>query len=318
MAMKMTFYGVRGSLATPGPQTVLYGGNTSCLEVIAASGQVSIFDAGTGIRQAGERLLERNEHNKHSNEHKGDSASAKIFVTHNHWDHIQGFSFFRPAYMPGYALDIYAGSSTPKAESRTARNKERQMNKTKEMLQGLHNKTQGYFPVSLGEMLSDMRCHVLKDWETVENDRAGNKATVTTRFFAAHPGGVWAYKIEEMGRSIVTTGDYEHDGSGLGVFGQEDKKLIEFAQGVDVLVMDGQYTKEEYEKKKGWGHSQMERVCEIAAAADVKRLVITHHDPSHDDETLAHSEQATQRYMQEVLVRSIPVSFAREGMIVEL
>lgn len=325
--MKIKFKGVRGSIPTPGPTTVKYGGNTTCLEVITQHGEEYIFDAGSGIRELGNELMGK---------YRG-KVNAKIFITHDHWDHIQGFPFFVPAYVPGCKIDVYSGNKelaktlndqqkkadTGKYDKKTLElmlngkksvtNKEEGTNHTKQIFSGQQDRAKGYFPVTVQDMNSELTFHDLKEYEVL-----GNGTTVSAMCHNAHPGGMFAYKIQENGKTLVNTGDYEHDGTGSGDYGINDKKIIEWAKNADVLIADAQYTPEEYEKKRGWGHSQIERICEIAAAANAKKLYITHHDPMHSDEKVDEMEARSQRYMKDVMKLDMPVVYAREGMEIEL
>jgi phosphoribosyl 1,2-cyclic phosphodiesterase len=319
--MKIKFYGVRGSLPAPGRNTVEYGGNTSCFEIVSKEGESYIFDAGSGIRDLGNELMVR---------YQG-RVKTRVFITHDHWDHIQGFPFFVPAYVPGCKVEVYSGDkdlAKKLAEAQVRANghlsgktleemaatgdtvvqsKEPRMNHTKEIFQGQQDTSRGYFPVSIEQMGSELTFRDLKQYEIVTNG-----LTVSAMFHNAHPPGMFSYQIKEYGRRVVYTGDYEHDG------GENDEKMITWANEADVLIIDGQYTPEEYTKKKGWGHSHIEKICELAAKAKVKRVYVTHHDPLHNDAQLTQMESRAKKYMQEVVKSNIPVIFAREEMEVEV
>lgn len=325
--MKLTFWGVRGSIPTPGRSTNEYGGNTTCLEVRSQTNEVYLVDAGSGIREAGNVLMK---------EFKGQ-VKAKLFITHDHWDHIQGFPFFTPAYVPSCEVTVYSGDKsiirklteqdgqsdtshfrrkTLEAElsgNTTVLAKSTQTNHTKKVFEGQQDVEKGYFPVSVQQMGAKLTFRDLKEYEIVENG-----LRVSYMFHDAHPGGMFSYKFQEEEKKIVFTGDYEHDGTEYGSFGTRDKKMIDWAQNADVLIIDGQYTPEEYEKKKGWGHSQIERVCELSVAANVKKLYITHHDPLHTDFFLDEMYLRAQSYMTDTLKSTIPVVFAKEVMSVEV
>lgn len=312
--MKITFWGVRGSIPTPGESTVRYGGNTTSLECIAAAGETYILDAGSGIIGLGNSLMAR---------HKG-KVNAKILITHEHYDHIQGFPFFVPAYVPGCEIEVYAadksrpeqfvGNSAGKTlEEKVATNKSVGTNYAKEIFAGQQDKSKGYFPVEIKDMGANVQFFELNGAEL-----RGNGINVSYIFHSAHPGGMIAYKLEENGKKVVFTGDYEHDGAPNFDFGTNDRKIIDFAQGADALVIDGQYTPEEYVKKKGWGHSNIERIYEIAVAAKVKKLYVTHHDPMHTDKMLDEMQERTRNYMANVIKQDIPVTYAREGMTLEV
>lgn len=319
--MKLEFYGVRGSHPKADRRMMNYGGNTTCLYLRSESGQNYIVDAGTGIVDLGSKLLQ---------EGKG-KTDVKVFITHDHWDHIQGFPFFTPAYIPNCNVDVYSGdkklasklgeqdrqtdtarikrSELEKATSghTTVINRSGASNHTSQVFEG--QQMPPYFPVPVSVMGPNLRFHDLKEGELVENG-----LTASYMYHSAHPGGMFSYKFQEKGKTFVFAGDFEHDGESSGKFGSNDKKLIDWAKDADVLVIDAQYTPEEYEGKKGWGHSQIERINEIAKEANVKRLFITHHDPAHTDEKLDEMQERARKYMKEVLHSDIPVNFAREGM----
>lgn len=249
--MKLKFYGTRGSLPAPGAETVKYGGNTTCLEITTKQGEEYIFDAGSGIRQLGLDLM------------KKGVKKAKLFVTHDHWDHIQGFPFFVPAYVPGNEIDIYSGDKevitdlktvqerqdgvAKNLEDKVATNKDEKENYTKSVFEGQQNRDRGYFPIEIKDMAATLRYIDLAEDEVVEN---GFKISYKV---LNHPQGVYCYKIEENGSKVVFATDYEHDGlqNNSNEFGEYDKKLIDWAKDAEVLIIDGQYTPEEYETKKG-------------------------------------------------------------------
>ena len=320
--MKLTFYGVRGSIPTPGKNTIEYGGNTTCLEIISRTGDEYIIDAGSGIRELGNTLMTRQQ----------GKVRAKLFVTHDHWDHIQGFPFFTPAYVPGCTVDVYSGyksairqltrqqksavidlESVVESGNTAVFNKSSASNHTKEVFNGQQDVERGYFPIGIESMGSELTFHDLKQYEIVSNG-----LEVSYMHHSAHPGGMFSYQFSELGKRIVFTGDYEHDGPSTHIFGSNDEKMIAWARNADVFVIDAQYTPEEYEKRKGWGHSQIERACHLAAAANVKRLYITHHDPTHGDDALKSMEERARWYVRDILNASMSVVFAREGKSIEL
>ena len=265
------FWGVRGSIPVPGPTTATVGGNTTCVEVRAGS-DILIFDAGSGIRKLGNALM------------KEQPVTARMFFTHVHWDHIQGFPFFLPAFANGNHFDLYGALKIS--------------NTLPDILSGQMNYPN--FPVSLAEMGSEMEFHDLHEGETV---RCGEAAVVNTRL--QHPGGVYAYRVDYDGHALVFATDTEHAA-------QPDKKLVKLARDADVLIYDAMYTPEEYRgegglPKTGWGHSTWEEGVKVARAANVKKLVLFHHDPEHDDDMVAAIEANTQA----VFPNSVA---AREGL----
>ncbi len=326
--MNITFYGVRGSTPTHGEEYLRYGGNSSCIFVKSTDGSPYLFDAGSGIRKAGRDIL-KNENNKMENNKSGNTISSKkikLFLSHHHWDHILGFPFFDPIYTRGYEISVYSGAKdglrrrkmsweeSIKKELDVSVKSKSINSELRRIFEGQFDKREGYFPVSLDELAADVSFHDLHS-----NDTVNSPLTVHHFLHDAHPGGMSTYRVEENGKSFVYTGDYESDFQKYDVkFGVIDKKLISFARNADVLIMDGQYTLKEYEQKKGFGHSSYTKVCEIAADAQVKKLIITHHDPSHTDDILDAMEFDAKNYMNLILGKDISVVFAREGMKVAL
>ena len=246
---KVRFWGVRGSIACPGPKTVRYGGNTSCIEMCVA-GQRLIFDGGTGLRGLGQSLL------------KDMPFKASMFFTHSHWDHIQGFPFFVPAFVPGNQFDIY-GTVTPDGSTI-----EQRLNS-----QMLHPN----FPVPLQVMGSTMNFFDIAKEEVVT---LGDGVRVDNALLN-HPGEAVGYRVSWNGRAAAYVTDTEHYTDRI------DENVIRLAQDADVLIYDATYTDEEYYNEKsskvGWGHSTWQEAVKVAEAANVKKLIIFHHDPVHDD-----------------------------------
>ena len=307
--MKIKFWGTRGSIPAPGKDTVEYGGNTTCLEIISEKGDEYIFDAGTGIRDLGNDLMKR---------YNGKNLEAKLFLSHKHWDHVQGFPFFTPAYIPGNKIDIYSGDAdvtqeelekiqkkqdgvgtrrlkkgdlTDRLTKETAKitNKNGETNKAKELFQ--YQQARPYFPVEIEMMAADIH---FKD--LAEGIKYTNGVEVSYKKMN-HPDGCFCYKITENNHSVVFATDYEHDSEANYVSEGKDKRLIEWSKGADVLIYDGQYTPELYEQRKGWGHSTYEKGIDIALEAGVKRLVFTHHDPMSTDEMIHELEKKARDYL---------------------
>jgi phosphoribosyl 1,2-cyclic phosphodiesterase len=252
--MEIEFWGVRGSIASPGPDTALVGGNTSCVEV-RCGGQRIILDAGTGLRRLGDRLMAEMTRT-------GKPVDVSLLLSHFHWDHIQGLPFFVPAYVPTTRIAMWGADTGIMSLEQT-----------------LHHQMQApVFPVRFGELGAKLEFN---------EARAGKPFTigeVTVRAAKLnHPGGVHAYRIEHAGRAVVYATDTEH-------YACLDPQLVALARGADVLIYDSQYTEEEYAKKVGWGHSTYVRGCEIARAAGVGAYVLYHHDPSRTDATVAELE----------------------------
>jgi phosphoribosyl 1,2-cyclic phosphodiesterase len=246
---KIHFWGVRGSIACPGAATVKYGGNTPCVEMLVG-GHRLIFDAGTGIYVLGQSLLSHL------------PVSGHLFFSHSHWDHIQGFPFFSPAFMEGNEFDIYGGV-IPNGMTIEQRLQDQMM--------------QPNFPVPLQVMGANLRFHNLEYGTQV------NLGEVTVRTgLLNHPGEAMGYRVSLQDRAVAYITDTEHFKDRL------DKNVLELADRADVLIYDCTYTDEEYHNpqsgKIGWGHSTWQEGVKLALAANVKKLVIFHHDPSHNDE----------------------------------
>jgi phosphoribosyl 1,2-cyclic phosphodiesterase len=261
--MQITFWGVRGSIPTPGPGTVHFGGNTSCVEVRAGNA-ILIFDGGTGLRLLGKKLL------------KEMPLTAHMFFSHVHWDHIQGFPFFEPAFVAGNVFHLYGGNNV----SRTL----------EETLAGQMDHPN--FPVHLGAMGATMTFRDLVEGETVAIDHDAIEPVRVTTAGGNHPQGVYAFRVEHEGKVFVYATDTEH------YEGRVDDKLVELARGADVLVYDAQYTPEEYAgtagtggSKRGWGHSTFEEGARLARAAAARRLVLFHHDPAQNDAAVREKEK---------------------------
>jgi phosphoribosyl 1,2-cyclic phosphodiesterase len=263
--IEVRFWGVRGSIPTPGPSTAEIGGNTSCVEV-RAGGRLIVFDAGTGLRLLGNALLKE----------KMSPVEAWIFFSHVHWDHIQGFPFFTPAFIRGNTIHLYGGHKAAGTLEETLAGQ-------------MENPS---FPVHLSDMGAKMTFHDVFEGEVVEIEAAagdGGKIKITnTR--GNHPNGVYAYRVDWGGKSVMYATDTEH-------YACVDPKLLRLAKGVDVLIYDAQYTPEEYAgqtgggPKTGWGHSTFEAAADLAKAAGAKTLVLYHHDPGQDDRAVREKER---------------------------
>jgi DNA-binding response OmpR family regulator len=257
-AVRVTFWGVRGSIATPGRDTIRYGGNTPCVS-IEHRGHTLVLDAGTGIRKLG-LILQA--------EARGKALSVDLLVTHTHWDHIQGFPFFVPAYVPGNTVNVYGPRSLSKPLDKVLRG---QMDPE-------------YFPVALGDMAGNVNVTDVRDTFEV------GPFTVRSEFMN-HPGVTLGYRVEVAGNVIVYATDtepfagiFEHR-DGDKEFGRKlDSRLIELVDNADVYIGDAQYTDEEYKGKVGWGHSACTDAMEVALAANVKRFVLFSHDPMQSDD----------------------------------
>jgi phosphoribosyl 1,2-cyclic phosphodiesterase len=253
--MRVTFWGTRGSVPTPGPTTVRYGGNTACVELRTDAGTFFIFDSGTGIRELGLKLARQ-----------GGPVNAHLMLGHTHWDHISGFPFFTPVFVPGNRLTIYG-----------ARDLDRSL---RDVLAGQMHYT--YFPVPLGDLRAEMTFSELEEGKIHVED-----ATVRTHYLN-HTAVTMGYRVEADGASVAYITDHEpyglvEDGLRRGFIHGGDRRLIEFVRGVDLLIQDAQYTPDEYAARRGWGHGSTDYVVDVAVEAGVRRLAMFHHEPTHSD-----------------------------------
>lgn len=276
--LQVKFYGVRGSISVSGPDHTEFGGNTTCFQIMASdSRRIGIVDAGTGIRRLG-----------HDFQKMGtDQNDIFIAFTHFHWDHIQGFPFFAPAYDKKMRITILAKGGGEKIDS------------LKDIF--AVQMQERYFPVGLDEMGAQFNFLLLQNNSQLFLPPDGIPVKVTA-VEHNHPGKAFSYRYERDGHSIVFSTDIEHGDS-------IDENIVELARDADILIHDGQYSNEELATKRGWGHSSYEQAAEVARRANVRQLVVTHHDPDHDDEFLREAEKRCQAILPNSL-------FAREGMVI--
>ena len=247
--MKIKYYGVRGSIPTPGPDTVKYGGNTPCVAIWNGD-KLLILDGGTGLRVLGNELMD-------TPFGRGQGQGTFLF-SHLHWDHIQGFPFFMPAYIPGNFFKLYGPSHVDLTLENAMKRQQQYLN----------------FPVLMEDMPSTFTFKELTEGQILDLDGM----EVTNRRLN-HPGGVFAYRISSQGKSIVYATDTEH-------YPAPDQKLLELADHADVLIYDATYTPEQYKDHVTWGHSTYEEGIKIVKAAHVKALHLFHYDPSLSDELI--------------------------------
>ena len=281
--VRVRFWGVRGSIPSPGPDTVRYGGNTSCVTVEAPGGDLLILDAGSGLRLLGLALAAAGRL----------PLRAHLLLTHTHWDHIQGFPFFIPAFIPGNEITAY-GTAGSAADLHTA-------------LAGqmLHR----YFPVSLEQLGATLRfCDIGPGTQTLGPARV-------TAAALHHSGPTLGYRIEAAGRVIAYVTDTEPLAGD--VEAEPDPAALELARDADVLIHDCQYTDEEYPAKVGWGHSPTRYVVRVAQAARARRLILFHHDPTRDDDRLE-ALVVSARACATAAGWSVPIEAAAEGSEITL
>ncbi len=300
--MIVRFWGVRGSYPTPGSDTVRYGGNTACVEV-EVNGITLILDAGTGIVSLGRSLTRRARE-------KGSKVSAVLLFSHLHHDHTQGFPFFLPVFIPGASLEMY-GPDLLGASPQIA---------LEQVMQP------PYFPIRLADVNADLSFDILRETDMLLIGGAGKGSKiipagstvddthamqVRVLHSYAHPGGVYHYRIDWQGSSVVYATDTEGYVSG-------DRRLATFARGADLLIHDAQYTDEHYlglapglSVTQGYGHSTVSMACQAALTAGVKQLALFHHAPEYDDQQLdAVAMQARTAFPQAIV--------AQEGMEIRL
>ncbi len=282
--MRIKFWGTRGSIPSPGKETVRFGGNTPCVEVRLAKNNLVIFDAGTGIRALGDALMAT-----------GESVKAFIAITHPHWDHIQGFPFFKPAFISGNEFTIVG----PVSRSVTLR----------QMVASQMDKV--YFPVQLNELKAKISFRPVRE-ETLQVFDAA-----LSSLYVNHPTFAVGYRLSVGNRSVVYISDNEPFDREvarslknvdktivaryLAVKGDPNQRVFDFARGADVLIHDTTYTPEEYVNHVGWGHSHYLFSLKVADEARVKKLVLFHHDPSHADDKV---EEIHQKCLKEIRTRN--------------
>ncbi|MCU1337312.1 MAG: hypothetical protein JWO19_2893 [Bryobacterales bacterium] len=251
--LQLRFWGVRGSTPAPGKDKLVYGGNTPCVEIRTASNQVLVFDAGSGMRELGHQL---------ASEFAGQDLSVHLFLTHFHWDHIQGLPYFQPLFSPDTRLNVHSWTSGQE---------------TRRVLEGQMGTP--YFPVNFADVSARVRFAQMKS----ERVKIGDVSVES--FPLNHPQGAYGYRIEAGGKSIVYATDLEHGDAKF------DGVLRDYASGADVLIYDAQYNDEEYASHRGWGHSTWHEATRVARDAGVGRLFLFHFDPAHTDARVAESER---------------------------
>jgi phosphoribosyl 1,2-cyclic phosphodiesterase len=300
-SLRVTFWGVRGSYPSPGPQTAHVGGNTACLEIQAGTHRI-ILDAGTGIIGLGNAMVTQHQADK-------KPMTAMLLITHTHHDHTQGFPFFTPTYNKTTTLYVFGPKTV---------HEDLQQALSRAMLPPV-------FPITLEELPCVRVIRNLQDGDLIilnakipepqifqgernAPPRTDDAVRVYVHRSYAHPQGVFLYRIEYRDHSVVYATDTEGYSGG-------DQRLINFAHGASLLIHDAQYIENEYANpnspKQGWGHSTWQMGVAVARAANVQRLALFHHDPMHSDDMLEQLEREAQA--------EFPGAFlAREGLSVDL
>lgn len=279
--MRVVIWGCRGSVATPGPETVRCGGNTSCIEVSLDDGSIFVLDAGTGIRELGAELVER------------EVRHINLLLTHLHLDHLEGLRFFAPLFDPQTTIDLWG----PRSPVLTL----------KERIRRLFSPP--LFPIDLQDTPAKVT------FNDVPNTPWTIGAAELQASLVVHPGPTVGYRIVADGTSVAYLPD--HEPALAGRFDDRTRDWISggaIAQDVDLLLHDAQYFDEEYDEKLGWGHSSVSGAVGFAAAVGARRLVLFHHDPTHSDETLERLEEQA----RSIGAEHGPPVLAREGMVLDL
>jgi len=300
--MKIKFWGVRGSIPCPGSHTMKYGGNGACIELrVDGRKEIIVIDAGSGIRELGNALV--------ANDLASGPLQIGLYLSHTHWDHIMGFPYFTPIYIPGTKMAVHGPVSF-------------EDDPLKDVVGG--QMKYRYFPINVGELASDIEYKRLR--EEPKQD-LGNGLLLTTKFIN-HPITALGYRFEHKGKVFCTCYDHEpyrnlfitdpdhpeYDETmaveGEEVAKEQNRAIEEFFKGADLLVHDSQYTAEEYATKLDWGHSPMEHAVEAANRAGVKKLALFHHDPDRTDLQI---DELAKTYCEPGKYGDTEVFFAAEG-----
>jgi phosphoribosyl 1,2-cyclic phosphodiesterase len=277
--MKLKFWGTRGSIAAPGKETTTYGGNTCCLEINLESGKKIIVDSGTGIRPLGDHLVAQ-----------GDPVDIHLLMTHIHWDHIQGFPFFDPAFKPETTIAVCGFPAAMKGLRAIFDN----------------NLGDGFFPIRFDELSARIIHH-----ETLGK---GGGLTLENCDIDAiplnHPQGAFGFRFQEDRKKLVFITDNELTQTARPGFRPED--YVRFCMDADILIHDAQFTNEEIDRHRGWGHSDCASTLDLAVKAHVKRLILFHHNPSRTDKEVQKIEARCNEMVRSRQV-SMAVEAAREG-----
>ena len=281
-SIEIKFWGVRGSTPCPNIKNIKYGGNTTCFQISSSViPELLIVDCGTGFRNLGNQLGENQD------------LKGRIFITHPHWDHLQGFPFFKPFYIPGNGFRVYL---PPQGEVGC-----------KEILQGYMSNT--FFPVAIGMFDADM------DWETFYPCKINFEGYSVRCKWAKHTVQTAMFKFQILDKVIIFAPDNE-----LPINDSEESKQIiaefkEFVRDADVLIHDAQFNLDQHKERQGWGHSCWENVIDITKSLGIKKLFLTHHDPDSSDEYLSELETRIKKEHGDAFEE---LGFAKEGNSVSL
>ncbi|MCP4666686.1 MAG: MBL fold metallo-hydrolase, partial [Deltaproteobacteria bacterium] len=276
--MKVKFWGTRGSIPVPGKDTIVYGGNTTCLEMTLESGSKVIIDAGTGIRPLGRELNAMEE-----------DVDIHLLITHIHWDHVLGFPFFDPVYEPTTKIALDGFPTCIKGLKIPFDNR----------------MGDGFWPIKFDDLKAEIQY-----LDTLSHGPLSIDNTVIDTIPLQHPQGGFGFRFREGKKTLVFITDNELDENAWS--GRRPEDYARFCQDADILIHDAQYTPDEWKNRKGWGHSDYVTTVNLAAAARVKRLVLYHHDPSRKDPELSAIEALCEELAKEMNV-DVVIDAAREG-----
>ena len=290
MSFRVRFWGTRGSIPTPGRQTVRYGGNTPCIELRTAEDWLVILDAGTGLRELGRDLMERS---------NGSPIRGDIFVTHAHWDHIQGIPFFAPMFHHGNHFTLWGSKSLHKSLARVVRD---QMSPV-------------VFPVRFDDLSATI------DFREMSEERCEGRGYAVHGLEVRHPGGALGYRFDAPGSErpeVVYISDNElGDGAVYDTRPDWRERCLAFVRGARLLVHDTTYTADEYARHRGWGHSSYDDAVALALEGGVERLVLFHHKPERADDEI---DRRTDECRELVAKRGgkMEIIAAAEGMTIDV